>query len=107
MIARGDIVLLDTNVIIEAHRVNCWKSMMRVFRLETVEECCVELATGDRRRPGYQVVDVEVLRTQMTVHFQPKLGDTACWIIDCTVGTFLLHKTLRACSDLMKRSTNE
>jgi hypothetical protein len=29
MITRGDIVLLDTNVIIEAHRVRGWKVLAR------------------------------------------------------------------------------
>jgi hypothetical protein len=68
MIARGDIVLLDTNVIIEAHRARCWKSLAQFFRLETVEECCVETATGNRRRRDYVPVDVEALREQMVVH---------------------------------------
>jgi hypothetical protein len=69
-----------------------------VLPLETVEECCVELATGDRRRPGYQVVDVEVLRKQMTVHdisrnelahVETKL--TAPWSIDPGEKHLLAH----------------
>lgn len=68
MIARGDIVLLDTNVIVEAHRVRCWKMLAQSFRIETVEECCVEAATGDRRRQDYVEVDVEDMRKLVAVH---------------------------------------
>jgi hypothetical protein len=68
MIARGDIVLLDTNVIIEAHRTRCWKALAQSFRLETVEECCVEAATGDRRRSDYVPVNMEAISSQIVVH---------------------------------------
>jgi hypothetical protein len=33
-------VLVDTCVIIEAFRVNCWKALCNHFSVETVE-CCV------------------------------------------------------------------
>jgi hypothetical protein len=45
MITRSDIVLLDANVIIEAHRTKCWNALARGYRLETVEQCCIEVAT--------------------------------------------------------------
>lgn len=60
--------MLDTNVIIEAHRARCWKALAQSFRLETVEECCVESATGDRRRSDYVPVNVEGIRSQIVVH---------------------------------------
>jgi len=68
MINRGDIILLDTNVMIEAHRTSCWKALAQSFRLETVEECCVEAATGDRRRPDYVLVDMGNIKAQVLVH---------------------------------------
>jgi hypothetical protein len=68
MIARGDIVLLDTNIIIEAHRAKCWKAAANFFRFETVTQCCIEAATGNRRRTGYVAVEIEELRKQVTVH---------------------------------------
>lgn len=53
--------MLDTNVIIEAHRAKCWKALAHFFRFETVEQCCVEAATGDRRRTDYVAVEVDEL----------------------------------------------
>jgi hypothetical protein len=68
MIFREVIVLLDTNVIIEAHRVKCWNALAHNFQLETVEQCCIELATGNRRRPDYVVVDVEGIKKSLVIH---------------------------------------
>lgn len=65
---RGDIVLMDTNVIIEAHRTRCWRAVVNAFHVETVEKCCEEVATGDRRRADYVEVDVEAMRRSITVH---------------------------------------
>ena len=48
--------------------MKCWNALAHFFRFETVEQCCVELATGDRRRPDYVVVEVDELRKQVTVH---------------------------------------
>ena len=55
---RGDMVL-DTNVIIEAHRTKCWGAVVNAFKVETVEKCCEEAATGDKRRADYVVINVE------------------------------------------------
>jgi len=54
---KGDIVLTDTNVIIEAHRTKCWRAVVNAFKVETVEKCCEEAATGDKRRADYVVID--------------------------------------------------
>ena len=43
----GDIVLVDTNVIIEGHLASCWAALTGAYRVETVEECIVEAMTGD------------------------------------------------------------
>src|SRR5262245_61980680 len=68
MIAKGDIVLVDTNVIIEAHRVRCWRAIVNFCRVETVEKCCEEAATGDKRRADYVVVNVEEMKKVVAVH---------------------------------------
>ena len=68
MIAKGDIVLIDTNVIIEAHRVRCWRAIVNLFKVETVEKCSEEAATGDSRRPGYVAVDVGEMKKVVAVH---------------------------------------
>ena len=68
MMAKGDIVLVDTNIIIEAHRAKCWRAIVNFFRAETVEKCCEEAATGERRRSDYVVVDVEEIKKGVMVH---------------------------------------
>ena len=41
MVKRGDKVLIDTMVIIEAHRVSFWNALVEAFNIETVETCLV------------------------------------------------------------------
>jgi len=65
---KGDRVLVDTMVIIEAHRVSCWSALIRFFAVETVEQCAIECATGNRRRGGYVAVAQDKLRTQIKVN---------------------------------------
>ena len=65
---RGDIVLMDTNVIIEAHRTKCWGAVVNAFKVETVEKCCEEAATGDKRRADYVVIDVEAMKKSAVIH---------------------------------------
>jgi len=59
---------MDTNVIIEAHRTRCWRAVVNAFNVETVEKCCEEAATGDKRRSGYVVVDVEAVKNSILIH---------------------------------------
>ena len=65
---RGQIVLVDTNVIIEAHRTKCWSSIAGWFRIETVGKCVEEAGTGGLHDPGYVTVDIAALRAAVTVH---------------------------------------
>ena len=65
---QGQIVLVDTNIIIEAFRTRCWKALTTYYRVETVEKCCEEALTGDRRRPGYVEVDAKVLKEKLVIH---------------------------------------
>lgn len=46
----GDVVLVDTNVIIEAHEYGCWQSLVGAYTVETVETCVVEAMTGEGQR---------------------------------------------------------
>jgi hypothetical protein len=55
-------VLVDTNVILEAHRTNAWKALRGGLRLETVEACIVETQTGAQRRRPEQRIDEATLR---------------------------------------------
>jgi len=58
-VKRGDRVFMDTNAMIEAHRVKAWAAIADAFQLWTVAECLVEAASGDRLHQGYVPVDVE------------------------------------------------
>lgn len=44
-------VLVDTNTILEGHRIGCWRALAGGYRLETVEECITETQTGPLNRP--------------------------------------------------------
>lgn len=62
------VVLVDTNIIIEAVRIGCWSAVTAHFRIATVAKCCEEARTGDRRRQGYVEVVEKDLQTRLTVH---------------------------------------
>lgn len=62
VLERGQVVLLDTCVIIEAFRAKCWIAVTSHFSVETVAKCEEEVRTGNRRRPGYVEIDGAKLR---------------------------------------------
>ena len=62
------ILLFDTNIIIEAVRVKCWSALTTHFHIETVTKCCEEARTGNRRRSGYVEVNDTHLQPRLTVH---------------------------------------
>lgn len=45
-------VLVDTCIIIEAFRINCWKALCQYYEVETVQCCVDECAAGDPLEPG-------------------------------------------------------
>lgn len=65
---KGQRVLVDTMVIIEAHRMGCWNALIKFFAVETVEQCAIECASGDKRRKGYVEIDQQLLRSQIKIH---------------------------------------
>lgn len=54
---KGQIVLVDTNVIIESHRVKCWNAIADYYALETVEKCIEETQTGAQNRSPEENID--------------------------------------------------
>jgi len=58
---RGQIVLVDTNIIIEAVRTRSWNALTSSFTLETVGKCLEEARTGDPMRRDYVPVDDKAL----------------------------------------------
>lgn len=65
---KATVVLVDTNVVIEAIRTRCWNAVTGGLRVETVAECRDEARRGDRHRPGYVAVADEDLGRLATVH---------------------------------------
>ena len=58
-------VLVDTNVIIEAHRTRSWRALSRGWRVETVEACVAETQTGFQSRRKEETIDVAELRDSL------------------------------------------
>jgi hypothetical protein len=67
-VKKGDRLFIDTNAIIEAHRVKCWKAITAFYKVETVEECQKECATGNQQRRKYILVDSTALGKTVQVH---------------------------------------
>jgi len=65
---RETVVLVDTNVVLEAVRTRCWNAVTGGLRVETVEECRDEALRGDRGRPGYLPVSEQDLARIGAVH---------------------------------------
>lgn len=68
MLPRGQRAIVDTNVIIESHRVKCWNALAGYFSMETVEMCCTEAGSGDKGESVYVPVDTEHLRKTARIH---------------------------------------
>ncbi len=54
-------VLVDTNVIIEAWRIDAWRALAGGYVLETVEKCVIETQTGHQNRRPEQQIDQNTL----------------------------------------------
>jgi hypothetical protein len=52
---------VDTNVIVEAWRIDAWRALCGGYVLETVEECVIETQTGYQNRRPEQQIDREAL----------------------------------------------
>lgn len=65
---RGDRILIDTNAILEAHRIGCWKALCGFFSMETVQRCVTECGEGDPFREHHIPVDIDELEGQVKIH---------------------------------------
>ena len=62
-------VFVDTNVILESHRVGSWRALTGGYRVETVEDCVTETQTGfQRRRPEQRINAGELRASLAAVH---------------------------------------
>jgi hypothetical protein len=58
----GEIVLVDTNVLIEAYKVGCLRAIAPRYKIHTVEKCIEETQTGFQRRKPEEQIDQQELR---------------------------------------------
>ena len=66
---KGDLVLIDTNVIIEAVRTGCWPAITGQLRVETVEACRLEALGGTSATiSGYVPVSENDLHRLAAIH---------------------------------------
>lgn len=66
---KNDRVLMDSNAIIEAHRLHCWSNLFAFFSIETVDMCARECASGSRQLyREYVPVNTRALREKIVVH---------------------------------------
>jgi len=59
-------VFVDTNVIVEAFRTNCWTALSQRYDLETVEECVNETQRGNPARSTYVLVELATLQSTLS-----------------------------------------
>ncbi|MBD8633716.1 hypothetical protein IFT74_20340 [Oxalobacteraceae sp. CFBP 8755] len=70
MFKKNQIVLVDTNVLIEAHRTNCIGYLASYFDIHTVEKVVEETQNGFQNRSPGQTID-EALLKKMLKHVEP------------------------------------
>ena len=75
-LARGSKILVDTNVIIEAHRCGVWSHLCQAYQLVTVEKCAEETQTGHQNRKPEQTIDFKLLKS--TLNQLVAVNDEAC-----------------------------
>jgi len=69
----GDVVLVDTNVIIEGHSRSCWNALAGVYRLQTVEPCIVEAMTGNHDWHGTKPPEGALRTSFDAIHAVPRV----------------------------------
>jgi hypothetical protein len=74
-------VLVDTNVILEAWRVDAWRALCGGYALETVEECVIETQTGFQNRRPEQQIDRQTLLAGLKVVHKVSDADRAAALI--------------------------
>ena len=58
-------VFVDTNVILESHRVGSWGALTGGYRVETVEQCVQETQAGAQRRREERRISKERLTERL------------------------------------------
>jgi hypothetical protein len=74
-------ILVDTNVILESHRIGAWPSLVGGYPVETVEDCVTETQTGFQRRRPEQQIDAKRLRASLVAVHTPGERELAAVIV--------------------------
>ena len=64
MFIKNQIVLVDTNAVLEAHRVGCWVHLSQYFALHTVEKVVEETQNGFQNRDPEETIHEATLRSR-------------------------------------------
>jgi hypothetical protein len=64
----GDVVLVDTNVIIESHFRSCWAALVGAYRVQTAEQCIVESLTGRHDWNGKRPTEPRLRQSFDAIH---------------------------------------
>lgn len=75
-------VFVDTNVILESFRVNCWTAICHNYAIETVEKCIEESLTGNSSNPRHIHVDRNVLVNGLANSHKISKRDIAKLVLD-------------------------
>jgi hypothetical protein len=74
-------VLVDTNVILECWRADCWRPFAGGYGLETVEECITETQNGFQNRRAEIQIDPRELRASLRAVHQVGAAEMAAAIL--------------------------
>lgn len=88
MAGSNRLILLDTNIIIEAVRTECWNGLRGHYKLATVEKCREEARSGIARTPGYVVVEEDHLSSGIQI-IAVSDADRAILVTACTEAAIL------------------
>jgi hypothetical protein len=87
------VVLVDTNTILDAHRMGAWPALAKGYGLETVQECVTETNTGFQRRKPEETIDpVQLEKDFKAVHTVTELDKARVQIL--AEGIYLDHGEL-------------
>ena len=64
----GDVVLVDTNVVIESHTTGCWAALTGGYKIETVDRCVVEAMTGTHNWNGTKPSETQLRGSFHKIH---------------------------------------
>ena len=88
MAPHSEPLLVDTNVIVECHRVGAWRALTSRYRTQTVEKCVEETQTGFQNRNPEQQIDEKLLRGSLAaVYAVTELEIAKAVIRESLIGT--------------------